>query len=99
MRLAMQSNDYVVMFITQDFYTDPHNLLSMQLCKEMVKPVILVCWKDSPLRNDLLNGLTGVACIQLGPLEKSTDAHVSALIQSTWETYKGRKHAVWGQKA
>jgi hypothetical protein len=94
MRAALEGIECSTIFLTEDSYTKPWNLLHIKLCKEMNKPIILVCWKDSPLRNDLLNGLRVVACIQLEPDEKSRDPHVACLIRQTWAAFKGREHKV-----
>jgi hypothetical protein len=54
-----------------------------------------VCWKDSPLRNDILDGLLVSAVIQLAPEQKSRDPEVQAQIQEAWRKY-GQQPKVWG---
>jgi hypothetical protein len=85
MRAALEGIECSSMFLTQEFYTKQGNLLHIKLCKDMNKPIILVCWKD----------LRVVVCIQLEPEEKSTDPHVACLISQTWTALKGREHSVW----
>jgi hypothetical protein len=95
-RIVLENSPFSSIFLGPEWYEKPHQLLNIRLCKELKKPMIIVCWKDSPLRNDILDGLPCVGVIQLQPEEKSRDSHVQMLIRQTWEQFGAREPRVWG---
>ncbi len=98
MRAALELCTVAVIAVTPLCFTKPWNLLNIKLCKETEKPVILVCWADSDMQNELLDGLMAVACIQLGKDEKLSDPAVRCLITRTMETRKNAQRCVIASK-
>jgi hypothetical protein len=99
MRAALELVPYSSIILGPQWYEKPWQLNNIKLCKELKKPMILVCWKDSPLRNDILDGLLVSAVIQLAPEQKSRDPEVQAQIQEAWRKYGGLEPKVWGAHA
>jgi hypothetical protein len=96
MRAALELCPYSSIILGPQWYEKPWQLNNIKLCKELKKPMIIVCWKDSALRNGILDDLLAVAVIQLAPEQKSRDPEVQAQIQEAWLKYGGQQPKVWG---
>jgi hypothetical protein len=85
----------VTVVMDNQWFNNQATLAHTEQCKKDKTTVLVVCWRNSVLRNDLLDGLHSCACIQLGPDERAGDAHAQELIHSAWARYR-HETKIWG---